>query len=299
MQDTGTGADIWRRATQAPTPRLALRRSHQVQALDRPARWAGSRIVLPLVAAALGATAVLGLFGTRPQTTPAAALAGLERVAELAGFGLQQVAVTGQRFTADGDIFDALDLANARTLLGFDNRAAQRRIEQLPWVARANMERVFPDRLNITIVERQAFAVWQLGARYHLIDKSGRRLSVLPANALPALRRIAGEGADIAAAGLFAALARYPEILRRLDVAERVGGRRWTLRLSGGAAVHLPAEAYDEALAQASELVATGYANADGSIDLRVANRTVLRAGKGGGETAARAGEASPRPGRI
>ena len=41
-------------------------------------------------------------------------------------------------------------------MLSFDSRAAQERIERLPWVERASIERVFPDRLEVRITERVA-----------------------------------------------------------------------------------------------------------------------------------------------
>ena len=39
-------------------------------------------------------------------------------------------------------------------MLSFDSRAAQDRIERLPWVERASIERVLPDRLEVRVSER-------------------------------------------------------------------------------------------------------------------------------------------------
>ena len=55
--------------------------------------------------------------------------------------GLTQVSVTGHRYTPDSDILDAVGLDDARTMLSFDSRAAQDRIERLPWMERASIER--------------------------------------------------------------------------------------------------------------------------------------------------------------
>ena len=82
--------------------------------LLRRRRWLGAWM--------LGASAFLVLGNPELRS---AALAPVEHAVELAGFGLQQVSVSGHRFTADTDIYAALDLDSARTLLSFDARAAR------------------------------------------------------------------------------------------------------------------------------------------------------------------------------
>ena len=124
---------------------------------------------------------------------------------ELAGYGLTQVSLTGHRLTPDSDIFDAIDLASAPTMLSFDSRATRKRESRpCPGSSKASIERVFPDRLEVHITERTPFAVWRLGGRHYLIDKTGRVLATVPPNTAPALPRVAGEGAAAEAAALFA-----------------------------------------------------------------------------------------------
>ncbi len=199
----------------------------------------------------------------------------VERALEWAGFGLQQVSLSGLRFTADGDVFDALDLARARTLLGFDSSAAKARIEALPWVERASITRVLPDGLDVQVTERQPFAIWQRGNQNLVIDKSGRQLAAVAADAMPGLRRISGDGADTAMNELFGALAQYPALVERLQLAERRSDQRWTLHLTRGAVLQLPSEDQREAIARAAVLVAAGFAE-KGEIDLRIAGRDFL-----------------------
>ena len=102
------------------------------------------------------------------------------RVAEAAGFTLHQVSLSGLRFTPDTAVFEALDLPAATTLLTFDARRARARIEALPWVAQARIERVFPDGLAVRVIERQPLAIWRNGTRYYVIDRHGRRLALPP-----------------------------------------------------------------------------------------------------------------------
>ena len=205
----------------------------------------------------------------------AAALAPVERAVELAGFGLQQVSVSGHRFTSDTDIYTALDLDGARTLLTFDAAAARARIERLPWIRRASIERVVPDRIEVHVTERAPFAVWRSGDRNWLIDRAGRKLQPVPTNLMPQLLRVSGAGAPEEAAALLAVLVDFPRIAGRLDVAERVAARRWTLHLDGGMSVDLPAASEAEALARLVRLIESGLGGAK-RIDLRVTTRAFV-----------------------
>jgi cell division protein FtsQ len=209
------------------------------------------------------------------------ALAEIERMLDQAGYGLTQISLTGHRLTPDSDIFDAIDLAATPTLLSFDSRAAQARVERLSWVERASIERVFPDRIEVHITERAPFAVWRLGSRTYLIDKTGRVLAAVAPSTAPSLPRVAGEGAAAEAAALFARLAEYPAFSRQIEMAERIGERRWTLRLAGGGVVELPAHGVAEALARVPELAETAARTGANEIDLRVPGRTLVRKGPG------------------
>jgi cell division protein FtsQ len=243
-----------------------------------------------LALAGVGIIAFLVFAGlARPLKSPAPALAEIERIIELAGFGLTQVSLTGHRYTLDSDVFDAIGLGVARTMLSFDSRAAQDRIERLPWVERASIERVLPDRLEVRVSERSPYAVWQLGKRSFLIDKSGRVLTAVPRSAMPSLPRVAGEGAATEAAGLFALLAGHPALMARIDVAERVGERRWMLRLADGGTVQLPARGEAEALARALR-IASARGPEVSEIDVRVPERTLVRGPEGRKENMEREG---------
>jgi cell division protein FtsQ len=261
LQQVGPGPEVWWRADHPPAPRPVLK-----------APTKSSRRRRRLGAWVLGVTGFLIL--ANPELR-AAALAPVERGVELAGFGLSQVSVTGHRFTSDTDIYAALDLDGARTLLTFDAAAARARIERLPWIRRASIERVVPDRMEIRVTERAPFAVWRSGERNWLIDRAGRKLQQVPTDLMPQLLRVSGAGAPEEAAELFAVLVDFPQISARLDVAERISERRWTLHLEGGLSVDLPATGEAEALARLVRLLKSGLGGAR-RIDLRVPTRAFV-----------------------
>jgi cell division protein FtsQ len=282
LQQVGTGPDIWRRASRSPAPRPILKAaSAATSRILRPSRrLLGRKLKLQLQMLALAAVGVIAFLVfaglARPLNSPAPALAEIERIIELAGFGLTQVSVTGHRYTPDSDILDAVGLDSARTMLSFDSRTAQDRIERLPWVERASIERVLPGGLEVRVSERSPFAVWRLGNRNFLIDKFGRILTGVPKDAMPSLPRVAGEGAATDAARLLALLAGHPQLMARVDVAERVGGRRWMLLLADGGIVQLPAHGEAEALGRALRVAGARGPEAS-EIDVRVAERTLVR----------------------
>jgi len=304
LRQIGPGQPIQWRASRSPTPRPVL----NAAPADTPRRLVGAarrrrrrrKSILPVIALIVaGATGALVVAGSRTARPIAPALAEIEHMIDLAGYGLTQVSLTGHRFTLDSDVFDAIDLASAPTMLSFDSRATRKRLEALPWVDKASIERVFPDRLEVHVTERTPFAVWRLGGRHYLVDKTGRMLATVPANTATALPRLAGDGAAAAAAELFAPLATHPELMRRVDVAERVGERRWTLRLIGGSAIELPAEGVAEALARAALLLSAARETESKDIDLRVAGRTLLRERRGDTTAKERAPDAVAAAGGI
>jgi cell division protein FtsQ len=197
----------------------------------------------PVVVAAAAGALSFGLLTSFGDTIrkPGSFLTELDRIAEVLGFGLRQVEVSGHKFTTDAAILDSLDLERVRSLVSFNALAARERIEKLPWVATASVTRLLPDGLAITVTERQPSAVWQSGDREMLIDARGHRLSSIRVGAAPDLPRVSGPGAPEASTELFGYLVRYPEIASRLVVAERIAERRWTLRLTGELEVLLPA----------------------------------------------------------
>jgi cell division protein FtsQ len=200
------------------------------------------------------------------------------RLMSQAGLGISEIALSGHRFTLDGEIYDQIGVNQETSLPLFDAAAAKTRIERLPWVERADVARVFPHRLEIKITERTPFAVWIRTGRATLIDATGRELGPVPHDAVPELPRISGEGANTSAFELLAALRAHADLANDVTLATRISGRRWRLTLSGGAVVELPATEEQAALARLVVARAEGPIAPHHVLDLRHPARTVVRA---------------------
>ncbi len=222
--------------------------------------------------------AILTDGGSR-LATPKALHGDLERLAIATGFGIDQVALSGHRYTLEDDIFDALDLPNMHSFLSFEPSLLRERLQRLPWIKTVEASRIYPSQLKIHVTERTPAAVWQRGGQDYLIDEGGRVLSAVEPGVLDHLPRLRGEGAPGHVGQLFALMQRFPDIAAFVTVSERVGERRWTMKLVGGGALHLPAgqeaSALEAFLAHdtALDIVQSG----NSIIDLRAVERISIR----------------------
>ncbi|MCB1520953.1 MAG: FtsQ-type POTRA domain-containing protein [Hyphomicrobiaceae bacterium] len=249
---------------------------------QRQIRRSRQRVVV--LGAALAGVAVFAFMtdGGRLARATDLPLPPVDDLAQNVGLGLDQVSISGHRFTPDGDIFDAIDLRSNRLLPGFDGGAARRRIEALPWVESADLTRVLPGRLEVRITERKAFAVWRRSDGDVLIDRTGRVLQRIREGSVGNLPLVIGDGAGGEAADLMALVTRHAALADGFQAAERVGGRRWRLRLTGGTRIELPADGQAlvlERLAASGEL-ATLLAGGPQTIDLRARGRVAVSAAR-------------------
>ena len=214
----------------------------------------------------------------------------LQELIVAAGFGINQIAITGTKFASDTAIFDALGVRARTSLLSFDAAAARARIEALPWIASARLSRDFPDGLRVDVRERVAFAIWRNGETRTLIDRNGHTLSQIVAGYDIGLPVVAGQGAPRAAGALLAALKTHPDLLKETRQAMLVGKRRWTLHLQTGVEIYLPEKNVKEALDRLGALRAREQILQRDilAVDLRSRVRTTVRR-----TTAAPAGKAA------
>jgi cell division protein FtsQ len=250
-------------------PWLPRRLRRVLKAITRPARILGAVAIV-----ALGAV-THALSGGGWATAREAALAAVA----VRGLALDQVSLEGHRFTTDQDIFAAV--GTYRTLFDIDMAQAKDRIEALPWIETAILRRTFPGTLSITVTERKARAVWYKGDETLLIDDTGRQLARIPPDADTRryganLLRLSGFAAGPATPDALRLIAAFPGVAHRAHHFEHVAGRRWTIHLSDGPRLHLPADRPLDALRRALDLEREGRLRGITDVDVRTATRTVL-----------------------
>ena len=176
------------------------------------------------------------------------------KLSGLVGLAADDIRMTGLNHHDPAIILTILGVKPGGTLMGFDPQGARKRLESLDWVQSAGVQRIFPNQLEITLVEREPFAIWQHKGNYLVIDKAGVPMSGLDPAELKGLALVTGEGANTAAADLVNQLEATPTLMLKVKAASRVGLRRWTLYLDNGVKVALPEFNVAEALAKLQAL---------------------------------------------
>lgn len=200
------------------------------------------------------------------------------KLSSLVGWAADDIRITGLVHQDAAMVLNALGVRPGGSLVGFDATNARALLENLDWVSTATVQRSFPNKLEISVVERVPFAVWQRAGSYYVIDRSGSAMSnVLPGN-LPALPLVTGEGAQIEVAELVNQLEVSPNLSSKVSGAARVGQRRWNLYLDNGITILLPEENVAGALTRLSALESSQHLLSKGvrSVDLRFSGRVIV-----------------------
>jgi cell division protein FtsQ len=175
-------------------------------------------------------------------------------LANSAGFRITTVAINGRKQLSQDEVLAVGGVNGRSSLLFLDAATVRDKLKTNPWIADATILKLYPGRLQIDIVERTAFALWQQDGRLSVIADDGAVLEPYMSRRFVSLPLVVGKGADTRARDFLALLERYPQVRAVTRVAIFVGERRWNLRLKDGLDVRLPENDVGNALATLSKL---------------------------------------------
>ena len=195
------------------------------------------------------------------------------------GFAVEDVLVSGRERTTQQSILKTLGLARGIPILAIDPEAGRQRLESLPWIARATVERRLPNIIRIGLVERRPMALWQHKGDVTVIDSEGKVIPKAVPGRFAMLPLVVGEDAPEHTADLLAMLSGEPSLRPLVTAAVRVSGRRWNLKLKGGIDVRLPEVEAARAWAELARMEREHrvLAREVVTIDLRLSDRLILR----------------------
>ena len=202
-----------------------------------------------------------------------------DRAGNAAGFRIVSIALAGNHHVSREEMLAIAGVTGTTSLIFLDVEQTRDRLKTNPWIADANVLKLYPGELQIGIREREAFALWQKDGRVGVIADDGTVLEPYVAPRLIQLPLVVGSGAQARAKEFLALLDRYPALRGLVHASVFVGERRWNLRLKNGIDVRLPeteiAAALEKlvALDREKNLITRDIV----AIDLRLSDRVTVR----------------------
>ncbi|MEJ8571846.1 cell division protein FtsQ/DivIB [Microbaculum marinum] len=262
-------------------PRRPARRGLAARLIAPFEGWTPPRRVgLYSTAALFAAVGIYGaVLGGHLDSMRHAAFVAADYVTARAGFGIRTVVISGQEEVHESDVLRGLEIGEDTSLLTFNAQWARRRLSDIAWVKSATVQKLFPGTLHIDLVEREAYALWQLGGIISMIDRDGEVIGELSDQRFAGLPLVVGTGANRRVDELMALIRPHPSVSTRLRAAVRVADRRWNLVLDNGIEVRLPETGAEEALLALDELSSEKGLMARDIVlvDLRLNDRVVVR----------------------
>jgi len=249
--------------------------------LRRPVRRAARLLAdgAPRYAATIMTVMLLGVAGLYGALLGGPMPKVVHAVTARAGFAIEDIRISGRRHTSEIDVLGELDLDGWTSLPGYSAEAAREKIAELPWVESVSVRKTYPSILEIRIVEREPFAIWQNGSKLALVEQSGNMIVAYPGKQFSNLPLIVGPGAPEQALDIIEQVSTQPRMADRVKAFIRIADRRWNLRLENGITVRLPANGARPAIADLA-VIARRDALLDRDItavDLRFGDRMVVR----------------------
>ncbi|MGU3398212.1 cell division protein FtsQ/DivIB [Brucellaceae bacterium D45D] len=210
----------------------------------------------------------------------------VKTMASTFGFAIEDVRVVGNHETSDIDILGQLGLDGETSLVGLSAETARQSIAHLPWVQSVDVRKVYPRTLQVSMQERQAFAIWQNGKELSLIDGEGDAIVPFRAGRYDALPLVVGHGAEKRVKGFVEEISNYPAVAGKVRAYIRVADRRWDLLLDNGVRIMLPENEPLKALAQVEKMEQKQHLLSRDilAVDLRLEDRVTVQLTESGME---------------
>lgn len=197
------------------------------------------------------------------------------------GFILRDVLVEGRENTPIEDLRAVVNLKLDQPILDADPQTLRTRVEALPWVATAQVERQLPDIIHIRLNEHRPTAMWQHDGTFSLINKEGEVILTGgdDIGVFSHLPLVVGNGAPRHAGQILAILQSEPHLNDQVKAAVRVSDRRWDVVMNNGMTIRLPEDNPEKAWSRLAQYDADNalFEKRLVAIDMRLPDRILVK----------------------
>lgn len=166
------------------------------------------------------------------------------------GFAVNEILVMGRKEISEDELLSHLGIRAGTPIFAVDLEGAQQLLHQISWVEDVRVSRRLPDKIIVTLNEREPAALWQYQKKISLIDSKGVVIRDHDLEAYAHLPLVVGEDAPLHVDELVRLMMAEPALADMMASAIRVGKRRWDLRLKNGVTIRLPENNVELALSR-------------------------------------------------
>ena len=128
----------------------------------------------------LGLVALIVLGGLAASGFALKAYVGRDARFRIAGAG--NIEATGLTQVTRAEMLPVFGEDIGRNIFFVDLAERRRQLEEIPWVERATVMRLLPDRIRVSVIERQPVAFARQGQQFGLVDANGILLAMTPSS---------------------------------------------------------------------------------------------------------------------
>ena len=199
-----------------------------------------------------------------------------EKIISNSGFNLTKIDILGASPRVTKMISDKIGVKTNTAILSISSSEIYNRITNIPWVKQAVVKQNLPNILKIEIKEAKPIAVYQHDTKSILVDRDGKFLeevSTRPAG----VPLVSGLNANRTVYKILDELAKFSDIMAKLDALSYIRERRWDITIAG-VKVKLPEENVTDALTTLDTLIKNNKLskNEVHSVDLRFPGQIIL-----------------------
>lgn len=170
------------------------------------------------------------------------------------GFSIDRMTLDGRSRTSVAEVKKAIGFDTGEPIFRVNLSELRERLETIPTVKHASVERALPDTLHIHLAEREPVAIWQNKGVLALIDDTGAVMRDLSIEKFKHLPLVVGVGAPEHVAEMLELMTVREDLAPQIMSLVRVGNRRWDVHLKQGIKIKLPEHEFVDAWQELAQL---------------------------------------------
>ena len=151
-----------------------------------------------------------------------------------------KISILGQERLKSENLLKTIKTQSNTNIFTMDISVIRFQLESIPWIKEAIVERVFPDKISIQIIEETPQAIYKNIHSYYYINREGKIIQKINDENFDGLLIVSGDEANLRYEALVNELRNFHKIYQQLESLSLIDKRRWDIKLKNNFLIKLP-----------------------------------------------------------